>query len=104
MARPNPLFMPNVACCPAEPFWLHRALPALSRRQTPVRVQLDSRDQARRLSPDGAPRSGRNPLAERRGNDWADKFPLVVETVNHLKIRSCLIDGEVVCCDERGRV
>ena len=24
------------------------------------------------------------------------------EAVNHLKVRSCLIDGEVVCCDERG--
>jgi bifunctional non-homologous end joining protein LigD len=22
--------------------------------------------------------------------------------VNHLKLRSCLIDGEVVCCDEKG--
>jgi bifunctional non-homologous end joining protein LigD len=27
---------------------------------------------------------------------------LVVEAVNHLKVRSCRIDGEVVCCDERG--
>jgi ATP-dependent DNA ligase len=27
---------------------------------------------------------------------------LVVEAMNHLKVRSCLIDGEVVCCDERG--
>ena len=27
---------------------------------------------------------------------------LVVEAVNHLKVRSCLIDGEVVCCDEKG--
>jgi bifunctional non-homologous end joining protein LigD len=26
----------------------------------------------------------------------------VVEAVNHLKVRSCLIDGEVLCCDERG--
>ena len=26
----------------------------------------------------------------------------MVEAVNHLKVRSCLIDGEVVCCDERG--
>jgi hypothetical protein len=26
----------------------------------------------------------------------------VVEAVNHLKVRSCLIDGEVVCCDEQG--
>jgi bifunctional non-homologous end joining protein LigD len=41
-------------------------------------------------------------LMTRRGNDWSDRFPLVVEAVNHLKVRSCLIDGEVVCCDERG--
>ena len=41
-------------------------------------------------------------LMTRRGNDWANRFPLVVEAVNHLKVRSCLIDGEVVCCDERG--
>jgi bifunctional non-homologous end joining protein LigD len=37
----------------------------------------------------------------RRGNDWTTRFPLVVEAVNHLKVRSCLIDGEV-CCDEKG--
>ena len=41
-------------------------------------------------------------LITRRGNDWSDRFPLVVEAVNHLPVRSCLIDGEVVCCDERG--
>jgi bifunctional non-homologous end joining protein LigD len=26
----------------------------------------------------------------------------VLEAVTHLKVRSCLIDGEVVCCDESG--
>ena len=41
-------------------------------------------------------------LLTRKGNDWSDRFPLVVEAVNHLKVRSCLIDGEIVCCDERG--
>jgi bifunctional non-homologous end joining protein LigD len=41
-------------------------------------------------------------LLTRRGNDWANRFPLVVEAVNHLKVRSCLIDGEVVRCDEHG--
>jgi ATP-dependent DNA ligase len=41
-------------------------------------------------------------LLTRRGNDWSGRFPLVVEAVNHLKVRSCLLDGEVVCCDERG--
>ena len=41
-------------------------------------------------------------LITRRGNDWTTRYPLVVEAVNHLKARSCLIDGEVVCCDDRG--
>jgi len=41
-------------------------------------------------------------LITRRGNDWSTRFPLVVEAVNHLKVRSCFIDGEVVCCDEKG--
>jgi bifunctional non-homologous end joining protein LigD len=41
-------------------------------------------------------------LITRLGNDWTIRFPLVVEALNHLTVRSCLIDGEVVCCDERG--
>ena len=41
-------------------------------------------------------------LITRRGNDWTTRFPLVVEAVNHLNVRSCLIDDEVVCCDEKG--
>jgi bifunctional non-homologous end joining protein LigD len=41
-------------------------------------------------------------LITRRGNDWSERFPLVVAAVNHLQVRTCLIDGEVVCCDERG--
>src|SRR3954453_1812766 len=41
-------------------------------------------------------------LITRRGNDWSTRFPLVVEAVNHLKVRSCFIDGGVVCCDEKG--
>jgi bifunctional non-homologous end joining protein LigD len=41
-------------------------------------------------------------LFTRKANDWTARFPLIVEAVNHLKVRSCLIDGEVVCCDERG--
>jgi bifunctional non-homologous end joining protein LigD len=41
-------------------------------------------------------------LITRRGNDWTTRFPLIVEAVNHLKVRSCLIDGEAVCCDENG--
>jgi bifunctional non-homologous end joining protein LigD len=32
-------------------------------------------------------------LITRGGHDWAQRYPLVVEAVNHLKVRSCLIDG-----------
>jgi bifunctional non-homologous end joining protein LigD len=41
-------------------------------------------------------------LLTRRGHDWASRFPLIVEAVNALKVRSCLIDGEAVACDENG--
>jgi bifunctional non-homologous end joining protein LigD len=41
-------------------------------------------------------------LLTRNGHDWADRYPLIVETVNRLKARSCLIDGEAVACDENG--
>ena len=41
-------------------------------------------------------------LLTRNGHDWAARYPLIVEAVNHLRVRSVLIDGEVVCCDERG--
>jgi hypothetical protein len=41
-------------------------------------------------------------LVTRNGHDWAGRYPLVVAAVNHLQVRSCLIDGEVACCYERG--
>src|SRR6266545_6139712 len=33
-------------------------------------------------------------LLTRNGHDWASRFPLIVEAVNHLTVRSCLVDGE----------
>jgi bifunctional non-homologous end joining protein LigD len=41
-------------------------------------------------------------LLTRNGNDWSPRYPLIVEAVNRLKARSCLIDGEVVACDDNG--
>jgi bifunctional non-homologous end joining protein LigD len=41
-------------------------------------------------------------LLTRNGYDWAQKYPLIIEAVNHLRVRSCLIDGEAVCCNEDG--
>jgi bifunctional non-homologous end joining protein LigD len=41
-------------------------------------------------------------LLTRNGHDWASRFPLIVEAVAVLRVRSCLIDGEAVCCDDNG--
>ena len=41
-------------------------------------------------------------LITRGGHDCAPRYPLIVEAMNHLKVRSCLIDGEAVCCDDNG--
>src|SRR5882757_9165209 len=41
-------------------------------------------------------------LYSRPGNDLTDRFPLIVEALARLRSRSCIIDGEAVCCDEDG--
>jgi bifunctional non-homologous end joining protein LigD len=41
-------------------------------------------------------------LLTRNGYDWSSRYPAVVEAVNALKVRSCLIDGEAVACDKHG--
>jgi bifunctional non-homologous end joining protein LigD len=41
-------------------------------------------------------------LLTRNGHDWAPRYPLIVEAVNVLKVRSCLIDGEAVACSLNG--
>jgi hypothetical protein len=41
-------------------------------------------------------------LLTRNGNDWTDRYPSVVAAMQALKVNSCLIDGEITVCDERG--
>jgi bifunctional non-homologous end joining protein LigD len=41
-------------------------------------------------------------LLTRNGHDWTSRFPLIVQAVDALRLRSCLIDGEAVCCDDDG--
>jgi ATP-dependent DNA ligase len=41
-------------------------------------------------------------LYSRPGNDMTRRFPLIVEALARLRSRSCIIDGEAVCCDEDG--
>jgi bifunctional non-homologous end joining protein LigD len=41
-------------------------------------------------------------LLTRNGHDWALRYPAIVRAVDALRVRSCLIDGEAVACDENG--
>jgi bifunctional non-homologous end joining protein LigD len=41
-------------------------------------------------------------LLTRNGYNWATRYPLIIQAVSALKVRSCLIDGEAVACDDRG--
>jgi bifunctional non-homologous end joining protein LigD len=41
-------------------------------------------------------------LVTRKGYDFADRFPLIVDAVAALPVRSCVIDGEAIACDENG--
>src|SRR5215831_17199032 len=41
-------------------------------------------------------------LLTRNGKDWTGRFPTIVDATAGLKARSCLIDGEAVCCDANG--
>jgi bifunctional non-homologous end joining protein LigD len=69
---------------PAGPIWLHEikhdGFRVIARKDGP-RVRLYSRP----------------------GNDLTDRFTLIVEALGRLRSRSCIIDGEAVCCDEDGR-
>jgi ATP-dependent DNA ligase len=41
-------------------------------------------------------------LLTRNGNDFTARYPLIVEAVGALPVRSCVIDGEAVACDGKG--
>jgi bifunctional non-homologous end joining protein LigD len=41
-------------------------------------------------------------LLTRHGHDWTGRFPLIFVTAAALQVRSCLIDGEAVVCDDDG--
>jgi ATP-dependent DNA ligase len=41
-------------------------------------------------------------LYSRPGNDLTRRFPTIVAALAGLRLRSCIIDGEAVACDENG--
>jgi bifunctional non-homologous end joining protein LigD len=50
-----------------------------------------------------AHRRGRSTrLVTRNGHDLADRFPLATAAIEALPVRSCVIDGEAIVCDDNG--
>jgi bifunctional non-homologous end joining protein LigD len=41
-------------------------------------------------------------LITRAGNDFSSRFPFIAMAVGKLPVRSCLIDGEAIVCDDNG--
>src|SRR5437764_3106568 len=41
-------------------------------------------------------------LITRAGNDFSQRFPFIALALGKLPVRSCLIDGEAIVCDESG--
>ena len=41
-------------------------------------------------------------LITRSGNDFSSRFPFIAMAIRKLPVRSCLIDGEAIVCDESG--
>jgi bifunctional non-homologous end joining protein LigD len=41
-------------------------------------------------------------LITRAGNDFSRRFPFIAATISNLPVRSCLIGGEAIVCDENG--
>jgi bifunctional non-homologous end joining protein LigD len=41
-------------------------------------------------------------LYTRKGKDFSKRFPLIVAAVAALPVRSCLVDGEAIVCNEAG--
>jgi ATP-dependent DNA ligase len=50
-----------------------------------------------------AHRRGRNVwLFSRNGHNFADRFPRIAEAIEALLVRSCVVDGEAIVCDDGG--
>jgi hypothetical protein len=79
-----------------------RPVPAAFSQRAAGGPRLDSRDRVRRF-PDLAHRRGRAVRDfTRNGHNFADRFARIGEAVEALPVRSCVIDGEAIVCDDGG--
>jgi len=63
---------------------------------------MATRNQARWLSDPGASTWALRAPITRNGRDLADRYPLAAEAIEALPVRSCVIDGEAIVCDDNG--
>ena len=70
--------------CKSGPDWIHE-------------IKHDGYRMIARLTDD------RVRLYTRRGFNWADRYPRIVEALRSLRVRSIVIDGEAVICGTDGK-
>jgi bifunctional non-homologous end joining protein LigD len=68
---------------PAGPGWIHEI------KQDGFRILAHRRGRSVRLF-------------SRNGHNFADRFPLITEAIDALPVRSCVVDGEAIVCDDGG--
>jgi bifunctional non-homologous end joining protein LigD len=68
---------------PAGPDWIHEI------KHDGFRILAHRRDRSVRL-------------ITRNGHDLGDRFPVAAEAIEALPVRSCVIDGEAIVCDDNG--
>ena len=73
----------------------------------PAKVPPTGPDWIHEIKHDGfrilAQRRGRSVrLLTRNGHDFADRFPLAAEAIEALPVKSCVVDGEAIVCNEDG--
>jgi bifunctional non-homologous end joining protein LigD len=68
---------------PAGPGWIHEI------KHDGFRILAHRRGRAVRLF-------------SRNGHNFADRFPLITEAIEALPVRSCVVDGEAIVCDDGG--
>jgi bifunctional non-homologous end joining protein LigD len=68
---------------PAGPGWIHEI------KHDGVRILAHRQDRKVRL-------------LTRNGNDFAGRFPLIVEAIEALPVGSCVVDGEAIVCNGAG--
>jgi len=84
-----------------QPTWIEPCLPTLVKTPPIGAVWLHEikHDGYRAIS---VIKEGRARIFTRRGHDWSDRMPNIKAALERLKVKSAVIDGEVVMIDKDG--